>query len=109
MSGNKLYILRLDSYTVIVRIYLVHFIINWKYGSIVVKGDVKSGFCLNAEGDIEIWGTVGDASIKFGKSVTVKCGFIGTGKEKIEAKDNLHMRVENNQVSHFVCSREGCP
>ncbi len=67
-------------------------------GSIVVKGDVKSGFCLNAEGDIEIWGTVGDASIKSGKSVTVKCGFIGTGKGKIEAKDNIHMRFARNQT-----------
>ena len=38
-------------------------------GSIVVKGDVKSGFEVKVEGDVDIWGVVEDAKIEAGGKV----------------------------------------
>ena len=67
-------------------------------GPIIVKGDVKSGFNISGGGDIEIFGTVADASIKSDKNITVKYGFIGSGKGKIEAKGDAHIRFVRNQT-----------
>ncbi|MBI5308247.1 MAG: DUF342 domain-containing protein, partial [Planctomycetes bacterium] len=67
-------------------------------GTIVVKGNVRSGFVLDAVGDIEVWGTVEDSLIKSKGSVLIKGGFIGSGKGKIEAEGDVTIGFARNQT-----------
>ena len=53
-------------------------------GSIEIKGDVESGFIVQATGDIEIKGMVGGAEVK-GRSVIVHGGIRGMNIGKIHA------------------------
>ncbi|MFC1545020.1 DUF342 domain-containing protein, partial [Gemmatimonadota bacterium] len=54
-------------------------------GSVVVGGDVKSGFEIIAEGDVEVNGIVEDAVIEAGGNVIVKMGFVGREKGNVTA------------------------
>ncbi|MBM2834741.1 MAG: hypothetical protein HW406_1902 [Candidatus Brocadiaceae bacterium] len=67
-------------------------------GTVVVKGNVRSGFILDAIGDIEVWGTVEDSIIKSKGNVLVKGGFIGSGKGKIEAEGDATIGFARNQT-----------
>lgn len=67
-------------------------------GTIVVKGNVRSGFVLDAVGDIEVWGTVEDSSIKSKGNVLIKGGFVGSGKGKIEAEGEVTVGFARNQT-----------
>ncbi len=67
-------------------------------GTIVVKGNVRSGFILDAVGDIEVWGTVEDSLIKSKGNVLIKGGFIGSGKGKIEAEGEVTIGFARNQT-----------
>ncbi len=67
-------------------------------GTIVVKGSVRSGFILDAVGDIEIWGTVEDSLIKSKGNVLIKGGFIGSGKGKIETEGEVTIGFARNQT-----------
>ncbi|MCR4321729.1 MAG: FapA family protein [Candidatus Brocadiaceae bacterium] len=67
-------------------------------GTVVVKGNVRSGFILDAGGDVEVWGTVEDSMIKSKGNVLVKGGFIGSGKGKIEADGDVTIYFARNQT-----------
>ena len=67
-------------------------------GAIVVKGNVRSGFILDAVGDVEVGGMVEDSIIKSKGNVLVKGGFIGSGKGKIEADGDVTIYFARNQT-----------
>ena len=67
-------------------------------GTVVVKGNVRSGFVLDAVGDVEVWGTVEDSLIKSKGNVLIKGGFIGSGKGKIEAEGDATIGFARNQT-----------
>src|SRR3972149_6246483 len=82
-------------------------------GTVVVKGNVRSGFILDAVGDVEVWGTVEDSMIKSKGNVLIKGGFIGSGKGKIEAEGDVTMGFARNQTivaTNVIILREavGC-
>lgn len=58
-------------------------------GSITINGDVKSGFSVKSQNDIQINGTVEDAVIEAGGNVLIKSGFVGRGEGKIIAKGKV--------------------
>ncbi len=66
-------------------------------GSVVIKGDVKSGFSVEATGDVMIRGAVEDANIAAGGDVHVKKGFMGHGKGLIRAGRDAHLQHVDNQ------------
>ncbi len=67
-------------------------------GTIVVRGNVRSGFVLDAVGDVEVWGTVEDSFIKSKGSVLIRGGFVGSGKGKIEAEGDVTVGFARNQT-----------
>lgn len=66
-------------------------------GSIIVKGDVKSGFTVKSGGDIEIWGVVEDAEIIANGNVLLKKGITGRGQGKIISDGNVYLKFCENQ------------
>ena len=66
-------------------------------GSIIIKGDVKSGFELDSTDKIEIGGCVEDAIIKSGNDIIIKRGFIGVGKGSIHSERNISIAFVRNQ------------
>ncbi len=66
-------------------------------GSVTVNGDVKDGFKLIATKDIEIRGVVEDAYIHCGGNITVRGGFVGTGKGIIRCGGEAHLLFLENQ------------
>lgn len=58
-------------------------------GSVLVKGDVKSGFKIKAKDDVQVNGVVEDAFIESGGSVLLKKGFIGKNEGKIIAQEEV--------------------
>jgi uncharacterized protein (DUF342 family) len=67
-------------------------------GAVIVKGNVKSGFVIDAAGDVEVWGTVEDSTIKAKGNVLLKCGFLGSGKGRIEADGDVTIGFARNQT-----------
>src|SRR3972149_6017043 len=67
-------------------------------GAIVVKGNVRTGFIVDAVGDIEVGGMVEDSIIKSKGNVLVKGGFVGSGKGKIEADGDVTVYFARNQT-----------
>ena len=65
-------------------------------GSIVVNGDVKSGFKVKAKNDVQINGVVEDAIIEAGGNVLLKNGFIGKDKGMIIARGNVTLKFCEN-------------
>jgi|GEM_PF-1858221 len=61
-------------------------------GTIVVNGNVTSGFRVRASEDVRVMGVVEGAEIHAGGEVFVKRGFMGGGKGKIMAKKRVIMR-----------------
>lgn len=71
---------------------------NIKYdGPVKIRGDVKSGFKVQAKDSVEVDGTVEDATIITEGDVTVKCGFVGTGKGLIKAGGEVRVGFVRNQ------------
>jgi hypothetical protein len=69
-------------------------------GSVKVSGNVKEGFEVKADGDVEIAGNVGAADIKASGNVLIKKGFLGRNKGKIKADGDFTARfIENGSVS----------
>ena len=58
-------------------------------GSVFINGDVKTGFDVNAHGDVQINGLVEDALIVSHGNVMVKTGFVGKGNGKISAQGSV--------------------
>lgn len=72
-------------------------------GSILVKGNVLSGFEVDMEDNIEILGYVEDAKLTAGGNVKVNGGFLGKGTGEIRAKGNVDIKYIHNQK---IYSRE---
>lgn len=72
-------------------------------GSVIVNGDVKSGFKVKAKNDVEIGGVVEDAVIEAGGDVLIKMGFIGRGEGKILAQGKV---TANYCVSENIISED---
>ena len=67
-------------------------------GSIVVRGDVKSGFSIQADGDIRVSGMVEGAYVKSKSNILVSCGINGHGTGKVEAGGNLKTSFIENAI-----------
>lgn len=58
-------------------------------GSVIVRGNVDSGFKVEADGDVTIHGTVEAADIKAGGNITIYGGVSGLDKSEIFCGGNL--------------------
>lgn len=86
-------------------------------GSIVIHGNVPSGFTVKAEGDIKIFGIVEAATIITNGEIYISKGINGLDKGSIIAKESVHVGYINqgkvtvgesihvdNSILHSVCS-----
>lgn len=72
---------------------------NIKYAkSVKVKRDIKSGFLVDAGGDLDVAGIVEDATIKCEGNVLIKGGFIGSGKGEVNANGSVNIGFIRNQT-----------
>jgi hypothetical protein len=62
-------------------------------GSVVVRGDVRSGFSVDAEGDIEVWGVVEAASLRAGGHIHIRKSFVGSGAGVAQAAGSVRVRM----------------
>lgn len=68
-------------------------------GAVKIRGDVKSGFKVSAEGDIEISGSVEDAEVISESNILIKGGFGGRGEGLVKAAGSVTVqRVENQRI-----------
>lgn len=58
-------------------------------GSVTVKGNVRTGFAVEADGDIEVFGVVEGCKLTAGGNIILHRGIQGMGKSDIRAKGNL--------------------
>ncbi|MBO5372509.1 MAG: DUF342 domain-containing protein [Lachnospiraceae bacterium] len=58
-------------------------------GNVLVRGNVKSGFIVKADGDIVVEGVVEGAQLYAGGQIIVKRGIHGMGKGLLKAKSNV--------------------
>lgn len=85
-------------------------------GSVIIRGDVPTGFTIKATGDIKIFGLVEAATIIAGGSVTISEGIAGLKIGTIEAGEDVTIgyvnqgiiRAENdilveNSIMHSEC------
>jgi uncharacterized protein (DUF342 family) len=72
---------------------------NVKYDhSVVVTGDVKSGFGIECGGDLQTGGTIEDCMLRIGGNVLCRFGFCGQGKGLIDAKGDINLGFMKNQT-----------
>lgn len=89
-------------------------------GTIIIRGDVPTGFTVKAEGDIKIFGMVEAATIIAGGSIYVTEGISGQEKGSLEAGENIHIAYINqakiyagndlfveNSILHSECLANG--
>lgn len=68
-------------------------------GSVIIRGNVLTGFSVKAKGDIEVMGVVEGAEIISEGNITLHAGIQGMGKSHVEAGGNLQARyIENAEV-----------
>ncbi len=68
-------------------------------GSIIVRGSVRDGFSVVAEGDVEIHETVESGIVKAGGTIQIKKGVQGRGKGILKADGNVVAKfIENCYV-----------
>ncbi|MDI3543364.1 MAG: uncharacterized protein PWP57_969 [Candidatus Atribacteria bacterium] len=65
-------------------------------GSVVVRGTIQSGFRVEAEGDIEIWGNVEAATVQSQGNVVVRGGIFGGEKGLVRARGDVKAKVIEN-------------
>ncbi len=66
-------------------------------GSLRITGDVKTGFSVSADGDIEVAGVAEDCTIKSHGSIMVKGGFFGGGNGLMQADGNITVKFAEGQ------------
>ncbi|MGJ9458883.1 DUF342 domain-containing protein [Oceanobacillus sp. CF4.6] len=69
-------------------------------GTIIIHGDVPTGFQVQAEGDIKIYGMVEAGVITAGGSVYVSEGMSGQGSGFIKARENITIGYINQGIVH---------
>lgn len=67
-------------------------------GNVSVKGNVKSGFIIHADGDIIVEGVVEGAQLYAGGQIIVKRGIHGMGKGLLRAKGNIVIKFIESAV-----------
>ncbi len=69
-------------------------------GNVLIRGNVKAGFCVQAEGDIEVKGVVEGALLDAGGNIIIARGMNGMSKGMLTAKGNIISKfIENATVS----------
>jgi uncharacterized protein len=66
--------------------------------SVVIGGDITSGFRVQCGGDLQVTGTIEDAEVMVGGNVLCKLGFVGQGKGLIDAKGDINLAFMKNQI-----------
>lgn len=68
-------------------------------GNVTVRGNVLSGFIIEAGGSVEVWGVVEGATIKAGGDIILRRGMQGLGKGiLISGGDIIARYIENSNV-----------
>ncbi|MHB9093062.1 MAG: DUF342 domain-containing protein, partial [Eubacteriales bacterium] len=68
-------------------------------GTVIVKGSVREGFKVIAEGDVEVMNTIADGVVECTGNLKVKNGIVGRTKSKIKAGESVFTRfIENSSV-----------
>ena len=75
-------------------------------GSILIKGNVLSGFTVSAGGDIDILGVVEDSNIIANGNISIAKGVQGGGKARIIASENINLNFENKKQQNIISFRE---
>jgi len=65
-------------------------------GKINIKGNVKSGFKVEAEGDIEVWGVVEGAMIVSKGNINIHRGVQGNNQAYLQCSGNLNAKYLEN-------------
>lgn len=73
-------------------------------GDVLIKGDVREGYSVKAEGDVRITGTVEGATVIVGGNLNIDRGMTGGNKGKIEVQGTLKCKYLENCV---VYAKEG--
>lgn len=77
-------------------------------GNLVIRGNVASGFTVEAGGNIEIWGFVEAAVLKAGGNITIHNGINGMNNAMIECRGDLNSKfIENADVIVFGSVKTG--
>ncbi len=66
-------------------------------GSIKIAGDVKAGFKIHTDGDVEIGGSVEEATVIAGGSIQIKGGFFGHGEGLLRAGGDITVKFAEGQ------------
>jgi uncharacterized protein (DUF342 family) len=78
--------------------------------TVVVGGDITSGFTVKTGGDLQVAGTIEDADVVVGGNVLCKLGFVGQGKGIVDAKGDVNLAFMKNQTvksrRHVVIAKE---
>lgn len=64
-------------------------------GSVIIRGDVPTGFTVKASGDIKIFGLVEAASIISGKSIFISEGISGMQTGLLQAEEDINVGYVN--------------
>ncbi|SES75805.1 hypothetical protein SAMN05216389_10267 [Oceanobacillus limi] len=67
-------------------------------GSIVINGDVPSGFTVKAGGDVKVFGMVENAQVIAGASIFVSEGLAGHQTGSLNAGENIHIGYLNQGI-----------
>ncbi len=73
-------------------------------GSILIKGNVLSGFTVSAGGDIDILGVVEDSNIIANGNISIAKGVQGGGKARIIASENINLNFVENAT--IICEKD---
>ncbi len=69
-------------------------------GSLRITGDIKAGFSVNTDGDLEVNGSVEDCTITAKGNIMVKGGFFGNGTGVMHADGNVTVKfVEGQKIT----------
>ena len=69
-------------------------------GNVLIRGNVKAGFCVQAEGDIEVKGVVEGALLEAGGNIIIARGVNGMNKGVLSADGNIVAKfIENATVT----------
>jgi len=68
-------------------------------GTVIVRGNVEDGFNIKADGNVEIYGTVGNSRIEAGGDIVISQGVSGRHEGYISTPKSLWAHhVENVKV-----------
>ncbi len=66
-------------------------------GTLVVKGDIKSGAKVEVDKNLEVYGNIEDADVEVKGNALIGGGFIGYGRGRLYVHGNVSLRYITNQ------------